>query len=105
MKKLLLVLGLVLSAVVMNANASKYDEAEIAKNKGDIQKAIMLWKEAAKSGQESEQIMAAYNIADAYNNGTGVPQDFVQALYWFERAAPASVGKWKERLLRTVIRL
>ena len=66
--------------------------AEDAWNSGDVAGALAQWQALADQGD----IIAANNLGYLYDNGLGVKEDPVQALYWFRRVAEAGgpVGQY-----------
>ncbi|TDJ35696.1 MAG: sel1 repeat family protein [Gammaproteobacteria bacterium] len=54
-----------------------------AYEKGDFETAFAHWKLLA----EKDSPLAQYYMAVLYRDGAGVPQDYVQARSWYERAA------------------
>lgn len=49
----------------------------------DFEKAVRIWKSAAKRGHPR----ARYRLGVAYRSGRGVEQDNAKAVFWFEKAA------------------
>ena len=57
-------------------------EGASALDKGDIQSAITLFKQAASEGHD----IAPYTLGVLYEKGEGVKQDFYQAKIWYSKA-------------------
>ncbi len=57
--------------------------AEEAYDSGDYATALRLWRPLAEQGHADAQ----YSLGVMYNQGRGVPQDYVQAHMWFNLAA------------------
>ena len=105
---LLLVLGLLLGSQA-SVNADQYDEADqlvegmaaynegvAAYNEGDYQKAIQKFQPLAEQGHA----IAQYNLGLMYDDGQGVPQDYVQAHKWFNLSATRSKGDLRKKTVR-----
>jgi len=54
-----------------------------AYNQGDYATAVKEWRPLAEQGYADAQ----YNLGFMYDNGQGVPQDYVQAHMWYNLAA------------------
>jgi len=105
---LLLVLGLLLGSQAI-VNADQYDEADqlveamaaynegvAAYNEGDYQKAIQKFKPLAEQGHA----IAQYSLGLMYDDGQGVPQDYVQAHKWYNLSAARSKGDLRKKIVR-----
>ena len=77
-----LVLVLML-APACSENAGPYENGVAAYQRGDYASALKFWRPLAAQGNAYAQ----YNLGFMYDEGRGVPQDFVQAHMWFELAA------------------
>ena len=64
------------------ANAGPFDDAVAAYERGDHATAFRLWRPLADQGNPRAQV----NLGFMYNNGQGVPQNYVQAHKWFKLA-------------------
>jgi TPR repeat protein len=64
-------------------NAAETYRAYKKKGPDDLAIAAHYYWKAANDGNAS----AAYKLADAFENGIGVPRDYRQALLWYRRAA------------------
>ena len=87
---MLLVLAVVFAAPTMAQTTSTDDAATLflqarqAFQKQDFATAVIKWQPAAEADNEEAQAM----LAQIYANGTqGLPQEFVKALMWNEKAA------------------
>ncbi len=56
---------------------------------GDYKKALEIFKPLAEQGSAAAQL----NLGNMYLYGEGVPQDYVQALKWFNLSGSRSQGK------------
>jgi uncharacterized protein len=75
---------LVLSIVCLVVPAlADYKAGEDAYNRGDYATAVHEWRPLAELGIAPAQ----FNLGLLYANGQGVPQDYVQARQWYEKAA------------------
>jgi hypothetical protein len=81
MRKLLL--GLTIAALAVPATGQSVRAGIEAWQKGDTAGAVAIWRPLAEKGDAD----AAFNLAQAYRLGKGVPIDLAQAQNWFERAA------------------
>lgn len=69
-------------------------EALGAHNSGDFQKAASLWQRLANNGN----VVAQYNLAQLYNDGSGVNVDKNLADYWLKMAARQGMVQAYQRL-------
>ncbi len=60
-----------------------FDEGDAAYHRGDYATALREWRPLAEQGDASAQ----FNLGVMYENGQGVPQDYVQAHMWLNLAA------------------
>ena len=60
-----------------------WDEGVAAFNRGDYATALREWRPLAEQGHADAQ----NNLGFMYDDGEGVPQDYVQALMWYNLAA------------------
>ncbi len=75
---LALLLALGLAAPVL---AGPYEDADAAYYKGDYTTALRLYRPLADKGN----VDAQHNLGFMYENGRGVPQDYVQAVAWYRK--------------------
>ena len=75
-----LVVSLSLAAPVL---AGPYEDGLAAADRKDYTTALRLWRPLAEQGNSSAQ----FNLGVMYDNGKGVPQDYVKARVWFRKAA------------------
>jgi TPR repeat protein len=78
-----------------------YETGQIAFDRGNHQRAIEVWENAASWGD----VQAQMALADLYSRGEHVPQDLDRALYHAESAAqstPSGARQWAEHTLATV---
>ncbi len=59
-----------------------WDEGMAAYQRGDYATALREWRPLAEQGNAEAQ----YNLGLMYDNGWGVPQDYVQAHMWYKLA-------------------
>jgi TPR repeat protein len=77
-------IAFVLSVVCLATPAwSDYMAGEDAYHRGDNATAVREWSPLAKLGVAAAQ----FHLGQLYANGQGVPQDYVQARQWYEKAA------------------
>jgi len=60
-----------------------FDEGVTAYNKGDYKTALREWRPLAERGDAGAQ----YNLGLMYQEGDGVPQNYVEAVGWYRKAA------------------
>lgn len=65
------------------ANPGQFEDASAAYERGDFATAFRLVKPLAEQGNAKAQ----YNLGVMYHNGEGVPQDYTEAMKWYQRAA------------------
>jgi TPR repeat protein len=75
--------GVLALALFGEAMAGPLEGGEAAYQRGDYETAVRLWR---LSGDEGN-VYAQFNLGLLYSSGEGVPQDYVQALIWFRKAA------------------
>ena len=83
--------GLALCLLVQPAMAGDFEDFEnglTAAQTGDYQTAFKLWKPLAENGNA----LAQFNLGIMYNDGKGVPQDYVKAVIWYLSAAEQGVA-------------
>ena len=83
--------GLALCLLVQPAMAGDFEDLEnglTAAQTGDYQTAFKLWKPLAEKGNA----LAQFNLGIMYNDGKGVPQDYVKAVIWYLSAAEQGVA-------------
>jgi len=73
-----------------------YNEGVAAYNAGDYQKAIEKFQPLAEQGHA----IAHYNLGLMYDDGQGVPQDYVQAHKWYNLSAARSKGDLRKKAVR-----
>jgi TPR repeat protein len=81
LRAILLTVALTLSAVPVAAGP--YEDARAAYKRGDYETAMRLFRPLAEQGYAQAQ----HNLGSMYDNGQGVPQDYVLAHMWFNLAA------------------
>lgn len=84
LRTLLLVVFASLSAAIF---ADPLDDALIAYGKGDFETAARLVRPLAYQGN----MFAQSYLAELYDNGQGVPQDYAEAAKWYRKAADQGV--------------
>ena len=67
----------------MATTRADFQEGFAAHKRGDYATALREWRPLAEQGYADAQ----YNLGILYENGGGVPQDYVQAHLWFNLAA------------------
>ena len=80
--QLLLVLGLLLGTQT-TVKADRHADGFNAYIAGNYQKAFEIFKPLADQGHA----MAQFNLGHMYYSGKGVPQDNLQAVKWYRKAA------------------
>ncbi len=80
-KKLLTFFVLILLS--LSVIADDFEDAERAYISGDYSTAFILLKEPAEQGCA----WAQNNLGWLYHQGLGVTQDYMQAVYWYEKSA------------------
>jgi TPR repeat protein len=70
-------------ALVGTAAADSLEDAYAAAKRGDYATAMRLWRPYADRGDS----LAQSQIGWMYERGEGVPQDYVQAHFWYNLAA------------------
>ena len=95
MKRIALATVLLVSLVGLARAGS--DEGVAAYERGDYATALKEWRPLAEQGFSAAQ----YNLGVMYDNGKGVPQDYVQAHMWFNIAA--AQGHKTGREIRDII--
>ena len=55
----------------------------LAYQRGDYAEALRIWGQLAEQGQAGAQ----FDLGLMYANGRGVPQNYLQALFWYRVAA------------------
>jgi TPR repeat protein len=64
-------------------SAAPYDDGFAAYNRGDLATALRLWRPLAEQGDARAQNA----LGRMYDEGQGVPQDYVEAVRWYRMAA------------------
>ena len=72
---------------------SSYQEGYDAYNRRDYDTALKEFRPLAEQGFASSQ----FNLGVMYNNGQGVPQDYIQAHMWANLAAAVATGEDQKR--------
>lgn len=80
--------SLALAAGIQTAQASDLELGMQLLEAGQTEQAIEIWRPLAKSGNADAQ----FGLAVIYNDAIGVPQDYIEANYWFLRAAEQGYG-------------
>jgi TPR repeat protein len=76
---------LLAAAVVAPAPPATVKDGVDAWQRGDYARAVSTWRLLAEQGDPD----AAFNLAQAYKLGRGVPSDLAQAKLWYGKAAQA----------------
>ena len=72
------------------ADARRWLEAAVDRiEAGDLRGAVRLYLKAAEAGSTEAQI----NLANLYDEGDGVREDFAKARYWYKRSIKQGVGE------------
>ncbi len=82
----------VVSAVIIGLAApawAGFDEGVAAYERGDYETALREFRPLAEQGDADAQ----FNLGIMYDNGRGVPQDYVQAVRWYRKAAEQGGAK------------
>ena len=87
MKRLLVVAALVVG-LAMPAWGQGYEPGMDAAKRGDFAAAVKEWTPLAERGDTVAQFL----MGQMYLDGTGVPQDYVQAVTWYRQAAEQRMG-------------
>src|SRR5262245_52717778 len=90
---LCVLLGLLSGILTLPAWAG-IDEAQAAYDRGDYARAAQEWVPLAQAGHAQAQ----YTLGWMYDQGLGVPQDYVQAMTWYRRAADQGVARAQANL-------
>src|ERR1700761_9563403 len=77
------------AAVVTPATPATVKDGVDAWQQGNYDRAVTIWRPLAAQGDAD----AAFNLAQAYKLGRGVPTDLAQAKIWYGKAAEA--GHWR----------
>ena len=67
----------------LSVQADRFEDGEVAYDRGDYAAAAQLWREAAEQGHAKAQ----YNLGILYYKGQGTPRDYAKAMQWFRKAA------------------
>jgi TPR repeat protein len=78
----LLLAGSLLSAGPVWADG-EWDQARSAHERGDYAAEVAIFRPLAEKGNT----IAEFNMGVLYDQGKGVPQDYVQAMQWYRKAA------------------
>ena len=79
-------IALVLSIVCLTSSACADIEPAVDTSKNNRAEYEATAKELRKSAEEADA-SAQFRLGQLYDEGTGVPQDYRQAMEWFEKAA------------------
>ncbi len=93
-----LVLSVGLAAPV---GAGPLEDGVAAYVRGDYETAYRLWRPLADQGNAT----ARHNLGILYEDGEGVPQDYVQAHMWSDLAASASTGRRRDEAVELRARI
>ena len=74
--------ALCIVALATRAWGGPFEDGAKAYDEGRFDSALALWKPLAEQGHAAAQ----FNLAILYEKGQGVPQDYTEALYLFNRA-------------------
>jgi len=91
-KILTLSLSLIVCPCVLAASDTSYDIAQRAYNRSDFKEAETRFRKLANNGNPPAQ----YNMGVMYTRGEGLPQDLVQAYFWFSLAAGKRYGNARQ---------
>ena len=84
----LIVVGILLCAS-RAATAGSIEDGQAAFDRGDYATASSLWRPMAEQGDAKAQ----FNLGKMYQQGYGVPQDYVRAYMWFNVVASSPNGE------------
>ena len=73
-----------------------FDAGVVAYERGDFATAMREMLRLASGGDAQAQ----YNLGLMYDNGDGVPQDYVQAHMWYDIAGVAVAAKYRDFVAR-----
>ena len=91
-------IALVLSIACCTTSAwADFETGMDAYHRGDYSTALREWRQLAEQWQMEE---AQFNIGLLYENGRGVPQDYVQARHWYAKAAAQGYARAQSNLGR-----
>lgn len=85
-------ISLLLCANLHAASDTSYDIAQRAYERSDFKEAESRFRTLANNGNPPAQ----YNLGVMYTRGEGVPQDLVQAYFWFSLAASKRYGSARQ---------
>jgi hypothetical protein len=90
-------LSLMLSAsLAVTAYSGEWEEAAAAYSRGDYTTAYRLFKPMAQQGIPEAQFI----LGLMYDNGRGVPRNYILAYMWFDLASSALEGEERERAIK-----
>ena len=78
-----LISSVLLALSIGNARAEPFEDGVAAHDRGDYATALRLWRPMAAQGNAAAQ----HNLGLMYDNGRGVPQDYIRAHLWWNLAA------------------
>ena len=76
-------LTLAIMALTVPVNAGPFEDGLAAWERGEYETALKLLRPLAEQGDAKAQ----HKLGLMYNNGQGVPQDYVEAVKWYRMAA------------------
>ncbi len=85
---MLIVTGVLLCASQV-ATAGPIEDGQAAFDRGDYATASSLWRSLAEQGD----VRAQFHLGKMYQQGYGVPQDYVRAYMWFNVVASSPNGE------------
>jgi len=96
-KRAIGLVAVTLFAGVVAAHGADYSEGEKAYVRGDYPTALRIFRQLAAQGDADSQ----FGLGVMYDNGQGVPQDYVQAHMWYNLAG--AQGDEEARKRRDII--
>ncbi len=73
----------------LSVQADRFEDGEVAYDRGDYAAAAQLWREAAEQGHAKAQ----YNLGVLYTQGLGIQQDYSATMQWYYKAAEQGHAK------------
>jgi len=77
---------------LMEAYSADFEKGVAAAQRGEYQTALQEWRPLAEQGDTVVQ----NNLGMIYDNGYGVPQDYVTAYMWLNLAAARGESEYKK---------
>ena len=92
MKRLGIISAAIISMVVLATSAFAQDlnKGVDAYNAGDYATALQEWRPLAEQGH----VTAQFSLGVMYLNGKGVPQDYSEAVKWYQLAAECPLSEY-----------